>query len=553
MDSQNLPEEILYQRKALLKSMGFDDTDLAKPLIAIVNSWNEFLPGHHHLKKLSEAVKAGVWQAGGTPMEFNHIAPCDGLADGNEGMHWILPSRDIIASSIEMMVQTSRVDAIVALSSCDKIVPAQLMALSRINKPAIMVTGGYMLPGKLKSGEEIHIGHVVERYPDWKKGKITKQDFLELVECACPTTGACCMMGTANTFCCLTEALGMSLPGNGGKAAVESSLVRLAKAAGRQIMTLLNDDIKPSDIMTLDAFENAMMVNCAIGGSTNATLHIPAILNELDLEIPLSYWNELNKKVPHLTNITAGSIYTMKDFGQAGGVQAVMKEVTTMLKTDIITCTGKTLGKNLDMAFNYNKNVIRPLTKPVYKEGGIAILTGNLSPNGAVVKQTAVLKQMQKHRGPAKVFDGEESAKIALQKGGIKKGDVIVIRYEGAKGGPGMREMCTFQFLLCGMGLDSSVAIVTDGRFSGFNRGPAIGHVSPEAARGGPIAIIRDGDIIEYDIPGRILELMLSDEEIQKRLKSWKPPVPKITKGYLGTVYPFIVESADKGCILKIQ
>ncbi len=553
LNSRDLTEDCYYQRKSLLKSMGFDDIDMERPLIAVVNSWNELIPGHYYLRQLAESVKAGIWQAGGTPLEFNHIAPCDGFADGNLGMHWILPSRDIIAASIEMMIQSSRVDGMVALSTCDKIVPAQLMALARINLPAIMVTGGYMLPGRFKGHDNIHVGYTAEYYSDWKEGKLSDEDYLELVDCACPTAGACCMMGTANTFCCLTEALGLSLPGNVGKAAVESSLSRLAKQAGRTIMELLERNIRPRDIMTREAIENIMMVHSVIGGSSNAILHLPAILHELGIEIPLAHWNKVSKKAPHLTNITAGSVYTMRDFGNAGGVQAVMKELSSVLNLDVLTCTGKSLRENLATAINANPEVIRPLSNPVYKEGATAILLGNLSPNGAVVKQSAVPEEMMKHNGPARVFDGEEAAKSALLSRKINKGDVVVIRYEGARGGPGMREMYTFQNILCGMGLEKSVALVTDGRFSGFTRGPAIGHVSPEAADGGLIAALRDGDRIEYDIPARKLEVMLSDKEIQERMKDWKPPEPRIKTGFLGSIYPYIVESADKGCILRIR
>jgi dihydroxy-acid dehydratase len=426
------------------------------------------------------------------------------------------------------------------------------MALARINLPAIMVTGGYMLPGRFK-GQDIAIQHVIENYPAWREKKLEDKDFYKIVECVCPTAGACAMMGTAHTFCCMTEAMGMSLPGNASQASVEASLYRLGKEAGRQVMELVEKNVRPRDIMTREALENSLLIHSAIGGSTNAILHMPAIYYELGINIPLSHWNEVSKKAPHLANITAGSIYTMRDFAQAGGVQAVMKELKSVLNLDVLTCTGKTLGENLKSAGNANPDVIRPLSNPVYSEGAVAILLGNISPNGAVVKQTAVPKEMLRHRGPARVFDGEDIAKEALLKHQIKAGDVVVIRYEGARGGPGMREMYTFQLMICGMDLDKSVALVTDGRFSGYTSGPAIGHVSPEAAEGGPIAAIKDGDIIEYDIPNKKLNVNLSDQEIQKRLKGWKQPEPKIKTGFLGRIYPFIVESADKGCILKIR
>ena len=552
LNSRGEDDYLHVHRSALLKSMDFDDEDLKRPFIAVANSWNEFVPGHYYLRRLSHAVKIGIWQAGGMPIEFNHTASCDGLADGNVGMHWILPSRDIIAASIEMMIESSRVDGIVALSSCDKIVPAQLMALARINLPALMITGGYMLPGRFK-GKSIHIGAVSENYPAWKEGHLSNEEFNEIVDCCCPTAGACCMMGTANTFCCLTEALGMSLPGNATQAAVESSLYRLGKTAGRKVMELVEKNIRPRNIMTKESMENALFIHSAIGGSTNAILHMPAIFSELGIDLPLPYWNQVSKRAPHLANITVGSRYNMKDFAQAGGIQATLKELSSILNLNAITCTGRTLGENLKTVVNLDSDVIRPLSNPVYREGSIAVLMGNISPNGAVVKQTAVPKEMLKHRGSARVFDGEDLAKEALLKHRIKPGDVVLIRYEGARGGPGMREMYTFQVFLCGLGLDHSVALLTDGRFSGFTRGPAIGYVSPEAAAGGPIAAIQEGDIIEYDIPNRKLNVNLSRQEIQKRLKNWKPPEAKIKTGFLGKVYTSIVESPDKGCILKIH
>ncbi len=552
-NSRDVPEYSHYQRMALLKSMGFDDESISRPFIAVAKSWNELLPGHYYLRRLAEAVKEGIWQAGGLPLEFGHTAGCDGLASGNMGMHWILPSRDIIAAAIEIMVESSRVDGVVALSTCDKIVPAQLMALARINLPSIMVTGGFMLPGSFKGQDNVHVGDTIERYAEWKEGKLSDQEYNELLDCVCPTAGACCMMGTANTMCCMTEALGMSLPGNATQAAVMSSLHRLGREAGRKLMELVEKNIRPRDIMTKEALENSLLVHSAIGGSTNAILHMPAIYNELGIDIPLAHWNEVSEKAPHLANITAGSKYTMKDFARAGGVQAVMKELSSVLNLGVLTCTGKSLSENLKSAVNSDPDVIRSLSNPVYSKGAIAILLGNISPNGAVIKQTAVPESMLRHRGPAKVFDGEEIAKESLLKHQIKEGDVVVIRYEGARGGPGMREMYNFQNIICGMGLDQSVALVTDGRFSGFTHGPAIGHVSPEAADGGPIAVIRDGDIIEYDIPAKKLNVELSEQEIQNRLKDWKRPEPRIKTGFVGRIYPNIVESADKGCILKVR
>jgi len=551
LNSRQVPEDSYYERRALFKAINFDDEDLNRPFIAVANSWNEFAPGHLHLKKLAEAVKIGIWQAGGMPIEFNHIAPCDGLSDGTVGMHWILPSRDIMAASIEMMVQSQRVDGIVSLSTCDKVVPAQLIALARINLPAIMVTGGSMLSGRFQ-GEKIQAHHINEMYPVWKDGKMTDAEFKQVEDNVCPTCGACCIMGTAHTMCCMAEAMGMSLPGNGTEIAVNASIYRLGRAAGRKIMALVEKNICSKDIMTRESIENAMIVHSAIGGSTNAVIHIPAILHELGIEIPLNHWNEISKKAPHLTNITAGSPYTMEDFGQAGGVQAVMKELKSMLNLDALTCTGDLVKQNLQLAKNLDPDVIRSLDNPIYPEGAIAVLKGNLAPNGAVVKQTAVPSNMMSQRGPAKVFDSEDDAKEGLLSGRISPGDIVVIRYEGPKGGPGMREMYTIQTIVCGMGLDNSVALVTDGRFSGWNRGPAIGHVSPEAADGGALAAVKDGDAIFYDIPNRILEVELSETEIKERLEITNPPEPKIRGGFLGEIYVKLVGSVDKGAILRV-
>lgn len=552
MNSRQVPEDSYYERRALFKSMNFDDEDLNRPFVAIANSWNEFVPGHYHLRRLAEAVKVGIWQAGGMPVEFNHIAPCDGLADGTVGMHWILPSRDIMAASIEMMVQSQRVDGIVALSTCDKIVPAQLMALARINLPAIMVTGGAMLTGWFK-GEKVQAQHINEMYPLWKGGELTDAQFKQIEDNVCPTCGACCTMGTANTMCCMTEAMGMSLPGNGTEIAVDASLYRLARTAGRRIMELMEKDIRPRDIITRNSMENAMLVHSAIGGSTNAVIHVPAIMHELGKEIPLSHWNHISKKAPHLVNITAGSPYTMEDFSRAGGVQAVMNELKPVLNLDVLTCTGSSLKENLQSAANLAPDVIRALDNPIYPEGAIAILEGNLAPKGAVVKQTAIEPSMLVHRGPAKVFNNEDEAKEALLDHKILPGDVVVIRYEGPKGGPGMREMYTFQTIICGMGLDTTVALVTDGRFSGWNRGPAIGHVSPEAEDGGPLAVVEDGDMIYYDIPKRILGIELSDAEIEGRLENIRAPKPKRLGGFLEDVYTKLVDSVDKGAILRFR
>lgn len=551
LNSRQVPEDSRYERRALFKSMHFDDEDLNRPFIAIANSWNEFIPGHYHLRSISEAVKVGIWQAGGMPIEFNHIGACDGLADGNLGMHWILPSRDIMAAAIEMMVEAQRVDGIVAISTCDKIVPAQLMALARINLPSIMVTGGYMLPGRYDN-RAVEAQFINEQYPLWKDGTITDEGFRAIENGVCPSPGACCTMGTANTMCCVTEALGMSLPTNGTQCAVRSSLLRVARAAGRQIMNLVAQDIRPSHIMISRAFENAMAVHSAIGGSTNAVIHLPAIAGELGLDFPLENWNVVSSKVPHLADITAGSNFTMQDLDEAGGVPAVMNELGDLLHQDVLTVTEETLGENVKGRKNLNPEVIRPVSNPVFAQGAIAVLKGNLATSGAVVKQTAVDKGMLKHQGPAKVFNGEDEAKEALLAHRIVPGDVVVIRYEGPKGGPGMREMYTFQTILCGMGLDDSVALITDGRFSGWNRGPAIGHVSPEAADGGLIALVRDGDMVSYSIPRKEISLEVTEEETKTRERAKSTPRQPITKGFLGKIYPFLVGPVERGAVLEI-
>lgn len=551
LNSRLVPEDSHYERRALFKSMHFDDQDLDRPFIAVANSWNEFIPGHYHLRALSEAVKIGIWQAGGMPVEFNHIGACDGLADGTVGMHWILPSRDIMAAAIEMMVEAQRVDGLVALSTCDKIVPAQLMALARLDLPAIMVTGGHMLPGRYEN-QRVEAQFINEQYPLWKEGKLTDKAFKAIEDGVCPSCGACCTMGTANTMCCLTEALGMSLMTNGTQCAVHSSLLRVARAAGRQIMDLVAKNIRPSHILTPKAFENAMMIHGAIGGSTNAVIHLPAIAGELGIELPLERWNGVSQRVPHLANITAGSNYTMQDLDEAGGIPAVMKELGNLLNLDSMTVTGKPLAENIEGVQNRNPEVIRPLNNPVFARGAIAILRGNLAPGGAVVKQTAVVREMLEHRGPARVFDDEDEAKEALLAHQIRPGDVVVIRYEGPKGGPGMREMYTFQTILCGLGLDHSVALVTDGRFSGWNRGPAIGHVSPEAAEGGLIAQVRDGDIIHYSIPAKTITLEVGEVELEKRGKPAPPFRRSFQKGFLGKIYPHLVGPIERGAVLEI-
>jgi dihydroxy-acid dehydratase len=551
LNSRQVPEDSHYERRALFKAMHFDDQDLDRPFIAVANSWNEFIPGHYHLKTLAEAVKIGIWQAGGMPIEFNHIGACDGLADGTVGMHWILPSRDIIAAAIEMMVESQRVDGIVAISTCDKIVPAQLMALARVNLPGLIVTGGYMLPGRI-DGRVVEAQHINEQYPRWKSGKLSDQDFKTIENNVCPSCGACCTMGTANTMCCLAEALGMSLPGNGAQCAVGAALLRTAKAAGRAVMQLVTENIRPANILTLEAFDNAMAVHSAIGGSTNAVIHLPAIAGEVGLDLPLERWNEISSGVPHLADITAGSNHTMQDLDRAGGIPAVLHELKDRIHLDVLTVNGRNLADNLLGCANLDPQVIRSLSNPVHPQGAVAVLRGNLAARGAVVKQTAIVPKMLKHRGPARVFDGEEEAKEALLAGRISPGDVVVIRYEGPKGGPGMREMYTFQTILCGLGLDDAVALVTDGRFSGWNRGPAIGHVSPEAADQGLMALVLDGDIISYDIPCKTIALEVAEETLAKRVFKKPPPRAMAGRGFLGRLYPYLVGPVERGAVLEL-
>ena len=534
--------------RALLHSLGVTREELSKPFIAIANSFSEIVPGHAHLRRLAEAVKAGIRAAGGVPFEFNTIAICDGLAQGHVGMCYSLPSRDLIADSIELVVEAHRFDAVVMLCSCDKVVPGMLMAAARLDLPAIVVTGGPMMPGEWR-GRKLTLVDVREAIGQVKAGKLTELELEEMELAACPGVGSCAMMATANTMAAVTEALGMSLPGCAMAHANEAVKLRLAEESGRQVVTLLRRRIRPSDIMTPDAFENAIAVDVALGGSTNTVLHLPAIASELGIQIPLEKFEEISRRVPYICALKPAGPYTTLDLQRAGGIPAVMKRLESLLNLSVLTVTGKTLADNIAEARVLDEEVIRPLSRPIAKEGAIAILHGNLAPDGAVVRQVAVSPRMLKHRGPARVFDGLESAIRALLQRRIKRGDVVVIRYEGPKGGPGMREQHMITSLLMGMGLGDSVALVTDGRFSGSTRGPCIGHVSPEASEGGPIAVVRDGDEIEIDIPGRRLELLVPEEELKRRLRSWSPPIKKL-KGYLAR-YAKSVQSADVGAVLR--
>jgi len=536
--------------RALLKALGLTDTEIERPFIAVVNSWNEYVPGHIYLDKISEAVKAGIRIAGGTPFEFNTIGICDGIAMGHEGMKYSLPSREIIADSIELMIQSNQMDGIVSIPTCDKIVPGHLMAIARLNIPSIVITGGPMQPGTCND-ESIDLISVFEGLGRYNVRKITENQIKILEECACPGAGSCAGLFTANTMACLTEALGMSLTGCATCHAIDARKIRLAKESGMRIMELVRKNITPKKIMTPSAFENAITVDMAIGGSTNTMLHLPAIANELGITLPLDVFDGISRNVPHITNLRPGGNHSMFDLDRAGGIPVVMQRIKDYLNLECLTVTGKTLIENIENAVVLNsiisKEVIRTADKPYHKEGGIAVLYGSLSPDGSVVKQSAVSKKMLIHKGPARVFDSEEDAMMAIMKKKIKRRDVIVIRYEGPKGGPGMREMLSATSAITGMGLSASIALITDGRFSGGTRGPCIGHVSPEAAEGGPIAIVKDGDIIEINIPKRKLDIKLSKEEIDRRLRKWINPKKKLS-GVLKR-YSQLVSSADRGAI----
>ncbi|MDH5419463.1 MAG: dihydroxy-acid dehydratase [Candidatus Bathyarchaeota archaeon] len=534
--------------RALLKALGTTDNDLGKPFIAVVNSFTTVVPGHAHLNQIADAVKAGVMSAGGMPFEFNTIAICDGLAMGHEGMKYSLPSRELIADSIEVMVQAHRFDGMVLVTNCDKITPGMLMTAARLNIPAIVVTGGPMLSGVYK-GRRIGTASMFEAVGEVAAGKMSEEELKTLEDLACPSYGSCNGMFTANTMACVTEALGMSLPGCAAPSAVGAARLRIAKASGERVVELVTEDLKPLDILTSEAFENAVMVDMALGGSTNTVLHLSAMAKEAEVSLPLTLFDELSRRVPHLCNMVPSGPYTMEDLDAAGGIPAVMKELSPLLHLNAVTVTGKTVEDNIEQTVVLDANVIRPLTNPVHPEGGIAILKGNLAPKSAVVKATAISPKMLVHKGPAKVFDSEEEAMKAILNKEIREGDVVVIRYEGPKGGPGMREMLSPTATIAGMGLSESVALVTDGRFSGATRGPCIGHVSPEAADGGPIAVLRNGDMIEIDVPKRKLNVELTDEELRNRLKSWKPKQLKARKGYL-VRYSQLVQPAHMGSVL---
>lgn len=538
--------------RSLFKAMGYTDEELNRPLIGIASAQSEVVPGHIHLDKISEAVKAGIRMAGGTPMEFGTIGVCDGIAMGHEGMKYSLASRELIADSCEAMGKAQAFDGMVFIPNCDKIVPGMLMAMMRVNVPSIVISGGAMLSINVK-GKQLDLNSVFEGIGAVKGGMMTEKELYEIENYACPGCGSCSGMFTANSMNCLSEALGLALPGNGTIPAVYAERIRLAKEAGMAVMNLVEKDIKPSDIISEDSFRNALAVDMALGCSTNSILHLPAIAHEAGIKINLDMVNEVSAKVPNLCRLApVPGGYHIQDLYSAGGVHAVMNELSkgNMLKTDIMTVTGKTIEENIKYSIVMDNNVIRPLDNPHSKTGGIAILRGNLAPDGAVVKKSAVDAKILVHQGPARVFDSEDDAIKEIYDGNINKGDVIVIRYEGPKGGPGMREMLGPTSAIAGMGLDKDVALLTDGRFSGATRGASIGHVSPEAMDGGPVGLVRSGDIISIDIPNKKLEVLLSDEELEKRRAVFVPKEPNIKTGYLGR-YARMVTSADSGAVLK--
>ncbi len=540
--------------RSLMKALGLTDREIAQPMIGIANSANELIPGHMHLDNIVTAVKAGISMAGGTPLEFSTIGVCDGIAMNHKGMHYSLASRELIADSIEVTATAHPFDAIVMVPNCDKIIPGMLMAAARLNIPAIFISGGPMLSGRHPNdkNKKIDLVTVFEAVGAVQSGRMTEEQLAEIENSACPTCGSCAGMFTANSMNCLTEAIGLALPGNGTIPEPMSARIRLAKETGIRIMDLLKDKITPDRILTPQAFENALTADMALGCSTNTVLHLKAIANEAGVEIDLNLINEISKKTPHLCALSPGGEDRIEDLHAAGGIPAVLKELydNGMLNNDCLTVTGNTVEKNLETVTNKDPQVIRPVSAPYHREGGLAVLFGNLAEEGCVVKQSAVLDSMLQHQGPARVFDSEEAATQAILDNQINKGDVIVIRYEGPAGGPGMREMLTPTSAIAGMGLDGDCALITDGRFSGGTKGASIGHVSPEAAEGGIIAVVEENDLIKIDIPAKTIELQIPREEIDRRLAAWSRPEPKIKTGYMAR-YARLVSSAGNGAIFR--
>ena len=553
MNSSKVKEGVQQApHRSLFNALGFTKEEMKKPMIGVVCSYNEIVPGHMNLDKIAEAVKLGIAEAGGVPVEFPAIAVCDGIAMGHTGMKYSLVTRDLIADSTECMAKAHAFDGLVMIPNCDKNVPGLLMAAARINIPTVFVSGGPMLAGHV-NGQKRSLSSMFEAVGEFDIGKINKQQLTEFEENVCPTCGSCSGMYTANSMNCLTEAIGMGLQGNGTIPAVYSARIRLAKLAGYAVMNLVEKDIRPRDIMTKEAFTNALTVDMALGCSTNTMLHLPAIAHECGIELNMEFANEISDKTPNLCHLAPAGPTYMEDLNEAGGVYAVMNELKKkdLLYLDGMTVTGKTTRENIEGVINHNPEVIRPIDDPFLPNGGIAVLKGNLAPDTGVVKRSAVAPEMMKHTGPARVFDCEEDAIHAITTSQIHEGDVVVIRYEGPKGGPGMREMLNPTSAIIGMGLGSTVALITDGRFSGASRGASIGHVSPEAAVGGPIALVEEGDMIEIDIPNNRLELKVSDEELKDRKLKWKPRKSDITDGYLKR-YQALVTSGNRGAILEL-
>lgn len=537
--------------RSLLRACGLTEEEMSRPLIGVVSAYSEIIPGHINLDKIADAVKTGVSMAGGTPVVVPAIGVCDGIAMGHIGMKYSLPSRELIADSVETLAQAHQMDALVLIPNCDKIVPGMLMAAARLNIPSILISGGPMLAGRF-DGEEISLSKTFETVGAYKAGLVTEEQLLECETGSCPGCGSCSGMYTANSMNCLSEAIGMALPGNGTIPAVHAARIHLAKHAGMKIMELLEKDIKPRDILTEKAFRNALTCEMALGCSTNTVLHLLAIAHEAGVEVDLHLLNELSAKVPNLCHLAPAGPHHIEELDRAGGIPAVMQELTqrNLLDLSLITATGKTVGENLTGVINRNPEVVRPIDHPYSETGGIAVLWGNLAEHGCVVKRSAVAPEMMVHSGPARVFDSEDTAIAAIYGGEIHKGDVVIIRYEGPKGGPGMREMLNPTSALAGMKLDKDVALITDGRFSGASRGASIGHVSPEAAAGGNIALVQEGDCIEIDIPNSRVHLAVSDAELASRRAAFVLPEPKIKTGWLGR-YARLVSSADQGAIMQ--
>ncbi len=538
--------------RSLFKAMGYTDEEISRPIIGVAHSHNEIIPGHIHLDRIVDAVKAGIRMAGGTPVAFGTIGVCDGIAMNHKGMKYSLASREVIADSVEIMAQAHPFDGLVLVPSCDKITPGMIMAMLRLNIPAVVVSGGPMLTGRHR-GRDVHLVSVFEGVGRVKSGQMDESELCELESSACPGCGSCAGMFTANSMNCLAEAIGLALPGNGTVPAVSAARIRLAKHAGMAVMNLVERDIKPRDIATREAFENAMAVDMALGCSTNTVLHVPAIASEAGVDLPLDAFNEVSARTPHIASLIPGGPHSMQQLDEAGGVPAVLAELARggcAVNLGVMTVTGRPLEENLEGVRICDPEIIRAVDDPYHREGGIAILRGNLAPDGAVVKQSAVAPEMMRHRGPARVYNSEEEAQEAILGGRIKEGDVVVIRYCGPRGGPGMPEMLSPTSAIIGMGLGKSVALLTDGRFSGGTQGACIGHVSPEAADGGPIALVHEGDIIAIDIPARTMTLEVDEAELEKRRSRWQPPAPNITSGYAAR-YAAMVTSGATGAVLK--